>query len=354
MTSNIASESSSLSAYELVLADINNQKETILNLWQAGLSHAGNPLEKLDWFYLHNPVLRPVLFLLRFKDEFVGVAALGCRRFLHSGLEINAGFVFDFVLNREHRGFFPALLLQRGVLKHAAQHYPLVFGIPNQKSRSVLERVGFRNIGKKVRYVRLIRCAPTLSRYLPSWFCKIICPIIDLCRHCSRTTFQLIMARPTLASWQVRADESFDSLWSAQSERDGLLGERDMAFLNWRFADCPLYEYRFFVIRSRHDHSLLAYAACRTEHGNLKVDDFLSVPSQASSLNQLWCALAIVAFQEGYETISVEHFSGSQRKRSPFGFIARDGDSFLATDTKAALSGTLECTWHVTAADEDV
>lgn len=345
--------------YVIVSASIADDSASILALWQEGLSQNGMPEAKLDWFYRHSPEAMPdVYFLLHGnRREPVGVAAVGRRRMRFGTETLLARETVDFVVLPRHRTLFPAMLLQKAVLRHALEQgtHTILYGLPNPKSAAVFSRVGYRCVGQMVRRVRVLRLAGYLSRYLPAWVSSVVGAIID------RVRLGAIALRRSASSgfssrWLERPDARFDDLWQRAAAPDVLMGVRDMAFLKWRFVDCPLYSYRFFTLVSTDDQLLLAYAVCEEREQSLHVRDFLVDPNAPGAWARLWLDLSLEAFRLGYTSLSLEFLGGEQiqRELDAAGMAVREKRP-LYVSAAAPWEGLMqERHWYLTRADEDI
>jgi hypothetical protein len=361
--------------YTAVAANIDTDRDKILTLWKRGLSHAGMPEEKFDWFYQKNPAGAPATFFLYCDDEVepVGVAAVGIRKLRIGGQTITSGELVDFVALPEHRTLFPALFLQKEIRRLALEvnkSHALLYGLPNPKSLAVVKRVGYRLVGQMVRRARILRSAGYLSRYAPLWMCQLIGPVIDRMRI-GLLVMRGMANRRLQLQWLDRPDCRFDDLWQRVVTHEGagniLMGIRDAAFLTWRFVDCPLRTYRFFTLTSAANDRIVAYAACTTDGDALHVHDFLVDPTERFAGRGLWLTLSREAFRRGHSNISVEFLSAesSQSELQVAGMLKRQQRPLYAaaaTNIENTLdSAKTHCqanlftasNWYLTRADED-
>ncbi len=349
--------------YKIVAADIACDREQILALWSCGLSQGGMPSAKFDWYYIRNPAGIPRAFFLYQSDtnKPVGVAAVSVREMLKNKEIILGGELIDFVTLIEHRTLFPALYLQREIRRRIFEHthsIELLYGLPNTKSTSVVQRVGYQRVGQMVRRVRMLRSAGYLTRYAPAWLSRLVGPMVDHARL-AVMAIRAISSRRRQSKWQNRPDSRFDELWervAAQSNQiDGLIGVRDSAFLTWRFVECPLKSYEFFTLVSTNDNRLLAYAACAVESETLHVHDFLVDPADRTGFKALWVALSREAFHRGHSNISVECLGSAsmQRDLQSVGMLKRQQRPLYASARVGNPTLPQEQHWYITCADED-
>lgn len=340
-------------AYRVEAIDPARERETILALWRSGLEQSGRPEAKFDWYYRENPGGPPLVLMLRVQDDGqpVGVASLGHRVMRRAGEPVPAGALADFVVIPEHRNFFPALHLQRALRRSGLGERAIVFGLPNARSEPVVRRVGYRRIGDYVRYARAVRVGAYLGRVLPAPLGHAVGALVDPVR---RSMAGIRGGGAGLrAKWSEGIPEGVDALWEKASRAPVLMGVRDARFLEWRFARCPLYSYRFLSIATP-DGEIAAYAACRDHGESLQVDDFLIDPGAPRTAARLWLEISEEAYRRGHRSTSVEFLGGGAALESihAAGWVARPERRALW----AAFAGeeiTDPAQWYVTAADED-
>jgi hypothetical protein len=359
--------------YTIVSANAELDKERILSLWRRGLTHAGMPEAKFDWYYRENPDGPPQTFFLYANDvpDPVGVAAIATRH-MHTGTKLLcAGELVDFVALPEYRTLFPALFLQKEIRRIALetnQTHSVLYGFPNPKSLAVVKRVGYQLVGQMVRHARVVRSAGYLSRTLPGWLGTLIGPIID------RFRLAALALRGTLEprfefQWLEQSDTRLDNLWQRvianNAASNVLIGVRDNAFLKWRFSDCPLRAYRFFaVISPDGDRAIAGYAVCALDEGSLLVHDFLYDTAIGGAAKALWRQLTREAYTSGHTGISVEFFGTaaihhellaagfSAREKRPVYAAVYAAESSAIGITRTPINLT-ELRWYLTCADED-
>jgi hypothetical protein len=361
--------------YSITAANVDLDGERIVGLWKRGLTHAGMPEAKFDWYYRKNPDGQPQAFFLYVAGEPdpVGVAAIATRH-MHIGTTLlAAGELVDFVAVPEHRTLFPALYLQKEIRRLALEvnrSHTILYGLPNPKSLAVVKRVGYRPVGQMVRRVRMLRSAGYLSRYMPMRISRLIGSIIDRIRLGTLAVHGI--AQPTFRrQWLDQPDVRFDALWKKIKAHDAtqrvLIGIRDSAFLTWRFTACPLKTYRFFTLSSIADNRLIAYAACAVGGESLEVHDFLVDPVEHCAGKALWYTLSAEAFHRGHSNISVEFLGAEsiQNELEAAGMVRRQERPLYATvstistpdtspvDTHDQASLLQESRWYLTCADED-
>jgi hypothetical protein len=336
-------------------AAFEQDRATIIKLWASGLARADMAEAKVRWYYERNPEGVPQHFFLRAEGcaKPVGVVALADHRMRLGAESLVAGFTLDFVVEPEHRSFFPALLLQKELLRHGRQDHAVIFGMPGARAEAVVRRAGFRCIGQMVRSVRVLRSRAFLSRFLPGWLSAALGPLID------RTLLAAASLHGVLNSgyrweWRERPDAQFDALWERMAPSQALIAVRDRAFLAWRFAESPIHAHRFFTVSTKKDGRLVAYAVCHVEAEALHVADFLVDPAAPAAGRRLWLDLSREAYRRGHRSLSVEFLGsdGVRRDMEALGMVNREERPMYASyENRLPLSSPSN--WYVTNADAD-
>ena len=342
--------------YTVTVADVLEENVKICSLWQTGLVATNSYESKFDWYYRRHPDGLPSVIFLHHNSEgdAVGAASVAPRRIRFNDTSFLTGVLVDFVVRPEHRTFFPALILQQGVQKHALQIHRIVWGLPNPKATAVFRRAGYQLIGQMGRYVRVLRAAGYLNRHLPGWVSCVVGPIIDLTRLAA-LMFRCAAKRGYSAQWQARPDARFNDLWVRSAKPEQLMGVRDEQYLSWRFVDCPLAVHAFFTLVSNLDQRLVGYAVCEFEQQTLHVRDFLVDPNVFGASERLWCELAREAFHKGCASLSVEFFGAEllQRELNKAGLAARAQSPLYAAAIDPSSVMLKEAHWYITSADLD-
>jgi hypothetical protein len=347
-----AAPSPTAPAYRVEPGELPRDRETVLALWRSGLAHQGMPEAKFAWFYERNPEGPPDILLLRAGSEAVGVAAVGARRMRCGSRSFLAGALVDFVVVPDHRGLFPALLLQRRMRETGHSRFELLFGLPNAQSGAVVRRAGYRHAGDQVRSARVLRSSAYLARHLPRALSLVAGKLVDRARDLA-TSVRKRLGPQWRHAWLDRPDARFDALWQSAAAAGAMYGVRDREFLAWRFCECPYRRHRFLVLEAE-DGRLVAYAACHATEEALHVSDFLCDPAVDGAARSLWLHLASEGYREGHRSLSV-NFLGPPRDRnamSAAGLVERERRPVYASFAGADPAGS-GSSWYLTAADDD-
>ena len=342
--------------YGIRIATVLNEGEQICALWRTGLSAVGMYEARFDWYYRNNPEGTPDALFLHHgsSTDAIGVAAVGHRRMRFNDTIFTTGVMVDFVVRPEHRTLFPALLLQKEMHRFALLTHPVIWGMPNPRAAAVFGRAGYSCIGQMVRYVRVIRSATYLARYLPQWLSRVIGPIIDAARRVAGTLSSLT-TRGYIVRWQDRPDARFNELWQRSTIPDQIMGVRDQQYLTWRFSECPFYSHSFLTLVSTANDRLIGYAACELARPTLHVSDFLVDVNLPDAAAILWQELTRETFRLGYASLSTQFLGGEpvQRKLIRAGLIRREQRPVYLANSDRSPPLLSETNWYLTGADLD-
>lgn len=313
------------------------------------------------WGYLTNPVGDSDCFLLDASADgtstVVGMVGVGPRRFEVGGKSVLAALLGGFFVDKAHRSFFPALMLQRAVLGWTREHFDLVYGFPNAASAAIMKKLGYRDLARLERHALVLRHAPYIASRVPS---DALSRVLAMPFDGARRLFHPGISRgPSrgLAFARVRTvDERFDRLFAARALADCSMGRRDAKLLRWRFLERPDEETSVYALSSRKDGELRAYVAVHTSERSAHVRDLLGVDVDAMAE-----ALRLVAGEArraGCVTLSFLCAAPPplRDRLSALGFRVRaEHRTFIGTagSTSNGLEPSSLERWYLTEADED-
>jgi GNAT superfamily N-acetyltransferase len=190
-------------------------------------------------YYEHNPLGAPSLFLARDNESgsLVGMAGLFPTSLWIAGERVPAGIGGDFAVDEGHRGFGPALALQRATVQACTERgLSCAYGSPNKNSELVVGRAGYADVGRLARFVKLLSARPLVDRYvrrprLASLASGVAGPLVSMLsrERLHRRPRRFSVERPGLF------DERFTSVWELARRQLGVTSERSAELLNWRY-----------------------------------------------------------------------------------------------------------------------
>ena len=314
---------SALPQYSAHAGEPARDRDIVLSLWEGNLGRPGHMADKFEWFYLRCPYGRPLLQLLKHNPDqtWVGVCSAGRRRMLWRGREIRSGVLVDLAVLPQHRSLGPALILQQGLIATGKQQLDLLYGFPNPKATAVFKRIGYTHLAEMVRYVRVIRYASYLRRYMPALPARLLGPVLDLGMRV-RDAIRRMRGKRIRSEWRDQADPRMDALWQRSVHGEGLVAVRDAERVRWRFDEAPFGSYRHLLLSEDDGATLSAWFATEVQGNTLHVRDFWSADAVSDSgINMRFVgALLRAARKAGLAAVSVEMACAPAQRA---GWIAR-------------------------------
>lgn len=367
--------------YEAVCLPASEAETDVVGLWNA--RRAGPNEAVFRWGYLRNPFGDAHCFILRATDErtpgkgpwSVGTVGIGVRRVVAAnGKPVSACVLGDFFVVKQHRTFFPALTMQRGVLGWGRKRFDLVYGFPNESARPIIKRLGFKELAHLGRYVLVLRHERYLKKRIAARLEKQprLAPFSEPLASVGGRLLAIPMdgfrrfihPRTSLGPTGARRferfdriDERFDRLFESRTFADRTCGVRDAKLLQWRFLDRPDQRCAIWGLTDASGR-LEAYVALHIAKDLGYVRDLLGTSVEA--MTEAMRLAAGIARREGCLSLSftcaappeleasIGRIGFRKREEDPrilFGFV---GDAVDNPDTRAALER-----WYVTEADED-
>lgn len=242
----------------------------VAELWREGMS---DPKiqdvidQRLAWFYDKNPLGPAKTWLVKDTQlgEVIGCASVYPRRLRVGDQVVTAGVMADFLVSKKHRIAGPALQLQRTLAEQSAEAgFAFIYGYPNQQAWPIFKRIGYQAVARSSLWVKPLRSGyklgeladSSLTPYLgPKLREKLIPPaaklgslIGDRVLRANDLRLSFGLSRGSHSDLGDRADQRFDQLEFAGSGLCDVSGARDAAYLNWRYADHPTQQHRFFSL----------------------------------------------------------------------------------------------------------
>ncbi|HEU4603394.1 MAG TPA: hypothetical protein VFS24_15580 [Steroidobacteraceae bacterium] len=347
--------------YRVVEGVAQTDRETVLALWRdgglgqqvLGANHA-HDAARFEWYYLQNPQGIARVYLLKHagSDRPIGTMGIGPRMFWVAGAELVGGTLVDFVTHPKHRSAFPALMLQRQSRALGLASMQVVYGLPDAKAAAICRRLQSQVQFEVPRWVHVVHAAPYLARLVPSGIASVIGACLGLA-HAATLAVRLAGCG-VVGEWLSHFDDRFDALWSSVDKRTRIIGQRDSAFLRWRFGQQPGRQHRIFVSRPRGARDIRTYFICEIEAGVLVVKDCLSQGSpQQIAIDLLLLCRAARALPVKSLELLLQADESWNRALASAAFKRRSHRPFFATlAPDHQIPGELQ--WYVTQADEDV
>ena len=250
--------------YRLIQVDCDKEidyyKNVILALWRENLPGLSD--DRFKWIYKHNPYGPAKTILAQKVDtqEYVGCATVYPRLLYVDGKELRAGIVVDFAVNKEHRVFGPAVMMQRKIIDaYLSKEFDVIYGYPNSKSIGVIKRVGYSLLGDVEYWTKILDWAPKLMKVfkirllavLGGFFLDIISILIEIFHKIKSHSncYTKVLTKPT---------QAFNILWEKAKDNYSVIGEKSLDYLQWRYSTAESKVHKFFCVYNKKD-ALCAY-----------------------------------------------------------------------------------------------
>jgi hypothetical protein len=200
------------------------------------------------------------------------------RRTLIDGKHYRAGIAGDFAVDREHRGVGPALSLQRAAVSNCRERrFDVLYGFPNRRSQSILQRAGYKAVADVLRMTKPLRSRYYLKRRIETPFVtRALSRPVDFVIRLISGEYHRNQNRYSFETPSF-FDERFDDLWKKGSTRFPIIGERTSSYLNWRYARSPHVTYSVFALTPKGDDALLGYIVYHIRENKANIADLFSL-----------------------------------------------------------------------------
>lgn len=182
--------------------------------------------------------------------------------------EVRAGWNgADFSILPNYRTLGPAVKLRRAArVEIDAGRVDLLYAHPNERMAVIHARAGHQVVGRMVRFAKVLKTGPYLERRGKSRAAAgVISSIVDPVLRLGGREFRRRRRHKVHVCSPARFDERFDRLFERAAPRLRIVGVRDARFLNWRYAECPLYESH--LITAENGDELSGYLVFTVEDG---------------------------------------------------------------------------------------
>src|SRR5579859_3086154 len=146
-----------MAEYTVVSADLQKDRQVIIDLWRRNLADISHLEEKFDWHFLNNPFGPGQIWILQADGRPIGTTSLGMRLLKLGETVTAAGVACDLAVNKDHRFLQPALLLQRALLSSANPGVQILYGVPNSGGASVMKYAGYQQFCAVHRFAKVLR-----------------------------------------------------------------------------------------------------------------------------------------------------------------------------------------------------
>jgi hypothetical protein len=290
-------------------------------------------------YYEQNPVGPPLFFLARDQESsgFVGMAAAFPTRLRVFGEVVPGAISGDFAVDNGHRGFGPSVALQRAVVSALDENgIRCAYGYPNEYAEPIIKRVGYVDLGRLSRFVKVLRSRVVVDTYVPSP--ALARPLAALSRVGLDPVLSVVSRerlhrrRPRFRVEQPdRFDDRFSEVCESTWRQHAITSERTPELLNWKYEQGGRGVngvYRIFALL-RSDDRVAAYVVYRVRNGIRHLVDIAFLPSRAV-VDALLSEFILDARKQRAAAITLLHLGSANlltARLRMFGFVRRTDES---------------------------
>jgi GNAT superfamily N-acetyltransferase len=324
--------------YSIVSGDPQADRQAVLAIAARNRPGAPERFERrFAKYYENNPLGPPSVFFARDNEsgEPVGMTALFPTTLRVAGQLLPAAIGGDFAVDAGHRGFGPAVALQRATSSVLAERgFSCVYGSPNRFSEPVLGRAGYADVGRITRFVKLLSARPLVARYtrrprLARLATAAGGPVLSAFsrERLYRRSSRFSVDQPAVF------DDRFASLWEIARDHQGATSERTAGLLNWHYEKTgpavARADYPVFALLEGND--VAGYIVYRLDGGSRLVYDIVHLPDR-SVLDALLSEFILDARHSRAAMIDLGYVGPAgllSRRLRAFGFVQTTGKNGL-------------------------
>lgn len=348
-----------MSEYQIEEVDVTVYREEILKVLRKNFD--GYDEERFRWNYENSYYGKAHCWLARdlSSDTYIGTAAVFPRTMYVESEKVKAGITGDFAVDRAHRGFGPALQMQR-IISNSLNDMDIImfYGVPNQLSDQLFKKIGYNVVGLYHGYIKVLKTEYKDDHYLPPRvLTRPTSRIIDGLIRCTSREFRYRRRGDYKVVNTNVIDDAHDELFQAVIGKYPVIGEKTSSFLKWRFLDSPLHSYNFFYL---HDSSnaLLGYIIYYVDINRCHVEDILCMDMK-ETLTILLSEFLKAMRKLGIGSVSIFYLGNKEliKKLKKFNFILNKKETMqLMIETGLEYSGSIFSNpenWHFMNVDTD-
>lgn len=349
-----------MNRYTIIEGNVKNNKEDIFPILKRNLE--GASAQRYEWNYENCPYGNARCWLAKDENsgDLVGSAALFPRKIFIEDEPVYAAIAGDFTVDKKHRGFGPALKLLREIQSSLRNtKFRFIYGVPNELSRKLFLRIGYKEIGKFERFVKILKTEYKSKQYLPFLaHSKMLLRVIDFFikifskenRYKKRVNYSVEMPK--------YFDNRFDVFWEKVSTQFDIIGERTSHFLNWRYIQSSYQEYKIFCILNEKK-EIAGYIVYYFEENMCHIVDILFVMLD-DVLDSLLAEFSLFLRAKGKGSISIYYLGKGllEKKLKEFNFhIVKKEDKHVLIYSPNLSAETFlldKKNWHFFQGDNDI
>lgn len=358
------------SRYSIIPGDPRAHKREVLALADRNLLMPLQGREaRYAKYYEQNPLGAPSFFLARDErsEAWVGMAAAFPTRLRVFGEVVPGAISGDFAVDDGHRGFGPSVALQRAVVSALPENgLRCAYGYPNEYAEPIIKRVGYVDLGRLSRFVKVLRSrivvdtyvrSPGLARPLAALSRVAVDPVLSVLsrERLHRRGHGFRVERPD------RFDDRFSDVWESTWRQHAITTERTPELLNWKYEKGGAQGgvYTIFALVGSGDR-VAAYIVYRVRNGIRHLVDIAFMPSR-DVVDALLSEFILDAREHAVPAITLLHLGSANlltRRLRVFGFIRRTDESgvrvYVPGDSRLDRQLVEAANWYFLTGDADV
>ncbi len=349
-----------MSSYIVFRADFQQDRAKILDLIRRNLPEMSERI--FAWNESECPFGPAHRWLATLTDESKPIAtcALLPRRIMVNGQLLTAGFGADFTVDREYRGFGPALRLQKTLKKEASSlGLPVLYGMPIPALQRLLSICNYQVLGRYKKYIKILKAEYKNGHYLlPRWLARTGSRAIEFALWSVSRERRYKKLPGYTVDHPRDFDERFNKFWTKVSPGFSMLGLRNADFLTWRFLRLAYRDYRIFCLLDE-SKNLAGYVVYVVEENSCRIADLLFI-NNGSALDALLAEFILYMRQQGVGSLTIQYFGGNtlSDKLRAFQFLPHTGSNLSVMgywDSKFGLQEILgdPGKWYILDSDTD-
>lgn len=355
-------------AFRIEAGDATRDREEVIALAERNLSPGADREGRFRRYFEQPPGGAPLFWVAResTNDRVIGMFAVFPVRVRVDGRPALAGIQGDYAVDREFRGAFgPAVPLVRAVnagIESAGLEF--VYGAPNGYSRPVVSRLSCTTVGPIHLYAKPLRLdvalerldrGPRAARTAARWLSPALRVVFRDDRHRFRGGGLRVEVAPTF-------DGRFADLWDETTPARGVIVERTVDYMNWKYRREPGSTDTAFSILCAvgQDERVAGYAVVTASAWGLSVADVVCRPGRRE-LDTLIGGLVAHARRSGAGAIGLRYCgpdSELTRRLRSFGFVRRTDDAVLMARPCGRLPAGVDVLdpdrWYFVGGDSDI
>jgi hypothetical protein len=263
------------------------------------MGHPGSSARFWRWKYFENPAGPACIVVAQDDDRILGKLGVLPTRMRIGGRLVTAGQQVDAEILPEHRGGGLYFQMAEMVATEAdAREIAFGLGFATEETKQLsVEFLGFSLVGLVGRFVRVL----DYGHYLNSLLRGPARGALGWLRGRSRGASA--REHPPLPAGVIaidRFDQRFDRL-AEELSLASILTLRDSAYLNWRYADCPIVVYRRYAVEARGSLRGFVVFHCSESEESIRgvLDELVCAPGDLETAKVLLATAAGILAAEG-------------------------------------------------------